>query len=120
MIDPVVLKEIKQAIDADSGSIAISCFVSGAGENKKEWLDFVTLLLPEDSREPLSITPLGNDLASIIGYVFPNGTIATLAFSESPKLRVRFEAHRGETLIYMDDLGTIKISRCDKQRTVRL
>jgi hypothetical protein len=90
--------------------------------NLCHWTDFVLQLVPEEVRYPILITPTRaekSDCDIAVTYVFGEGSIAAITFSAKGHtfegVRERFAAHRGNTLIAMDDFKELTIEIVDRK-----
>lgn len=95
--------------------------------NMCHWIDFVYHLVPPETRYPITIYPApshksADDIA--VTYVFGDGTMAAITFSAKSYMfegvRERFAAHKGNTLIAMEDFQKLTIEIMAKKRHVSL
>ncbi len=89
--------------------------------NLCHWTDFIYHLVPPEARYPIVINPTVSektDCDIAVTYTFGDGTIAIITFSAKGHtfegVRERFSAHKGNTLITLDDFRTLKIDVLDK------
>lgn len=137
-------RKIAQALDADEGAMMLNWFIAGhelsddhwyfkpeeGGRvlgNLCHWTDFVLRLVPESERYPIDIHPARagrSDCDIAVSYVFGDGSIASLTFSAKGHafegVTERFAAHRGNTLIALDNFSRLTIERGARKRTSRL
>lgn len=78
--------------------------------NLCHWTDLTYQMMPAERRYPIRITPTRSaksDCDIAVTYVFGDGSIAALTFSAKGHafegVKERYAAHRGNTLIAMDD-----------------
>lgn len=78
--------------------------------NLCHWTDLTYQMMPAEHRYPIRITPTRSarsDCDIAVTYVFGDGSIAALTFSAKGHafegVKERYAAHRGNTLIAMDD-----------------
>lgn len=140
---PIGIK-IAQALAAEPGAMMLNWFIAGheipddhwyfkpeeGGRvlgNLCHWTDFVLRLVPESDRYPIKIYPARagrSDCDIAVSYVFADGSIASLTFSAKGHafegVKERFAAHRGNTLIAMDDFSRLTIESKASKRTMRL
>jgi predicted dehydrogenase len=136
-------RDIKAALDSQSGPSMLNWFVSGhalppdhwyyAPEeggripgNLSHWTDFVYRLVPSEQRFPITINPTRADKADsdiAVTYTFGDGSIAALMFSAKGQtfegVKERFTAHRGDVLITMDDFKEMTIQIREHRRRTR-
>jgi predicted dehydrogenase len=136
--------EIAKRLGVESGPAMLNWFVAGhdiapdhwyfhekeGGRilgNLCHWTDFVYQLVPPESRYPILITPtvaarVDCDIA--VTFTFGDGTIAAITFSEKGHafegVRERFAAHKGNTLISMDDFQTLTVEVVEKKHRTSL
>ena len=84
--------------------------------NLCHWTDLTYQMMPPERRYPIRITPVRSaksDCDIAVGYTFGDGSIAAITFSAKGHafegVRERYAAHRGNTLIAMDDFETLSI-----------
>jgi len=84
--------------------------------NLCHWTDFTYQMVPAERRFPIRITPTRSaksDCDIAVTYTFGDGSIAALTFSAKGHafegVRERYAAHRGNTLISMDDFQNLSI-----------
>jgi predicted dehydrogenase len=135
---------IADALGRESGAAMFNWFVAGheiapdhwyfhekeGGRilgNLCHWTDFVLQLVPPEGRYPLVITPTRSERADCdiaVTFTFGDGTIAAITFSAKGHtfegVRERFAAHKGNTLISMDDFQTLTIEVVEKKRRTSL
>lgn len=128
-------REIKRHLDEEPGSVMLNWFVSGhrieagnwyfrRGEggrvlgNLSHWIDFVYQMIPAEHRYPITIVPTRAEQADCnigVNFVFGDGSIATTTFSAKGDsfegVRERLTAHKGDTLVFMDDYQRLTIER---------
>jgi predicted dehydrogenase len=92
--------------------------------NLCHWTDFTYQMVPAARRFPIRITPTRSaksDCDIAVTYTFGDGSIAALTFSAKGHafegVRERYAAHRGNTLIAMDDFQNLSI-HCGATRDV--
>jgi len=131
-------KAMKSYLDSQSGPAMYNWFIAGheiapdhwyfkAEEggrvlgNLCHWTDFVYQLVSPADRYPITITPTRaqkSDCDIAVTYVFGDGTIAAITFSAKGHtfegVRERFDAHRGNVLIGMDDFKSLTIQVVEK------
>lgn len=95
--------------------------------NLCHWTDFIYQIVPEENRYPLTINPTRgekSDCDIAVTYLFGDGSIGAITFSAKGHtfegVRERFAAHRGNTLIAMDDFKNLTIEVVDKKRLISL
>ena len=78
--------------------------------NLCHWTDLTYQMMPPERRYPIRITPtrsVRSDCDIAVTYVFGDGSIAALTFSAKGHafegVKERYAAHRGSTLLAMDD-----------------
>jgi predicted dehydrogenase len=93
--------------------------------NLCHWTDFVLHMAPAD-RFPVRIQPVRgakSDTDIAVSYTFPDETIAVITFSAKGHtfegVRERLSAHRGNTLILMDDYERMSIEVQERRRVYR-
>jgi predicted dehydrogenase len=98
--------------------------------NLCHWTDLTYQMMPPERRFPIRIIPTRSaksDCDIAVTYVFGDGSIAAITFSAKGHtfegVKERFAAHRGSTLIAMDDfqrlvmdVGATKITRTPRSR----
>jgi predicted dehydrogenase len=120
-------QKIKERIDKERGPVMFNWFVAGhvidpehwyfdekeggrVLSNLCHWTDFVYQMTPKENRFPIIIKATtdeksGGDVA--VTYVFGDGSIASITFSSKGHtfegVRERFNAQRGDLLIFMED-----------------
>ena len=135
--------EIREALAAESGPAMLNWFIAGhelpadhwyfrpeeGGRtlgNLCHWTDFVLRMVAPEDRHPITIQPVRADSQDdiVVNYVFGDGTMAAITFSAKGHafegVRERFAAHRGDTLISMDDFQRLTIERGADKRRLRL
>jgi predicted dehydrogenase len=136
-------REIKRALDEESGPSMLNWFVAGheippdhwyfreeeGGRilgNLCHWTDFVLQLVPPEGRLPITVNPTRADKADsdiAVTYVFGDGSIAAITFSAKGHtfegVKERFAAHRGNTLLTMDDFRTLRVDVVARRRLTR-
>jgi predicted dehydrogenase len=82
--------------------------------NLCHWTDLIYQMMPADRRYPIKITPTRSsksDCDIAVTYLFGDGSIAAITFSAKGHafegVKERYAAHRGSTLIAMDDFKTL-------------
>jgi hypothetical protein len=94
--------------------------------NLCHWTDFVLRLVPPEHRYPIEINPTravkaDSDIA--VTYTFGDGSIAAITFSAKGHtfegVKERFAAHRGNTLITMDDFKTLDVQVVEQRQRIR-
>lgn len=129
---------IKEHLDRETGASMLNWFVAGheiepdhwyfspeeGGRilgNLCHWTDFVLRMVPVEGRFPIKITPTRAERADsdiAVTYTFGDGSIAAITFSAKGHtfegVKERFAAHRGNTLITMDDFKTLDIQVVDR------
>ena len=135
----VVGRKVKQALDRQTGAAMHNWFIAGheiASDHwyfKEEeggrvlgnlchWTDFIFQMVPPEARYPLVIHPSRgrqSDCDVCVSYVFGDGTIGAITFSAKGHafegVRERYAAHRGDTLISLDDFSRLVIEVIDKK-----
>jgi predicted dehydrogenase len=126
-------RQIRHHLAAESGAAMMSWFIAGHAiepghwyfdereggrvlGNLCHWTDFVYQMVPAADRFPIVITPTRaerSDCDIAVTYLFGDGTIAAITFSAKGHtfegVRERFAAHRGNTLIALDDFHTLQV-----------
>jgi predicted dehydrogenase len=126
-------REIARRLEAEPGPAMLNWFVAGheipadhwyfreeeGGRilgNLCHWTDFVYRLVPAERRYPVRINPTRAEKADAdiaLTYTFGDGSIAAITFSAKGHafegVKERFAAHRGDTLIAMDDFRTLEV-----------
>lgn len=135
-------QKVRRALQAENGAAMQDWFIAGheiepdhwyfAEEeggrilgNLCHWTDFIYQMIPPNGRFPITITPTrsrASDCDIAVGYVFGDGSVASITFSAKGHsfegVRERFAAHKGNTLIFLDDFKTLTIERgAYKRRT---
>lgn len=134
---------VSQYLHSDSGPAILNWFVRGheippdhwyhhpeeGGRvlgNLCHWIDFVYQMVPPRSRYPIKIFPSVTETRApglAVTFVFGDGTIAAVTFSAMGHafegIRERLTAHRGDTLIAMDDFQSLEIQVVDVTRRIR-
>lgn len=89
--------------------------------NVCHWTDFLFHLIPEDKIFPITIIPTRgqkSDSNVAINYKFGDGSVAVITFSAMGHtfegVREKFNAHKGDCLINMDDFQSLRIDINDK------
>jgi predicted dehydrogenase len=84
--------------------------------NLCHWTDFILRLVPEENCYPLRISPTRaqkSDADIAVTFTFADGTIAIITFSAKGHafegVRERFNAHKGNCLVSMDDFRRLSI-----------
>jgi predicted dehydrogenase len=137
-------RRIRRALLAERGAAMLNWFIAGhqidpdhwyfAEEeggrvlgNLCHWTDFIYQMIPPDARFPITIVPTRaqtSDCDIAVGYVFGNGSIASITFSARGHsfegVRERFAGHKGDTLIFLDDFKTLTIECGADTQTIRL
>lgn len=137
-------KAIRDALAGEDGETMLNWFIAGhaidpghwyfsEGEggrvlgNLCHWTDLIYQCIPEAGRYPITISPtktVRSDADIAVTYTFGDGSIAALTFSAKGHtfegVRERFAAHRGESLIFMDDFQTLLIERGAEKTNIRL
>jgi predicted dehydrogenase len=135
---------IKASLDAESGPVMFNWFIAGheiAADHwyfsKEEggrilgnlchWTDFVYQMVAPELRYPITINPTRSEKSDCdiaVSYVFGDGSIAALTFSAKGHtfegVTEHLAAHRGNTLLFMDDFSHLVVNVVDKRQTVRL
>jgi len=95
--------------------------------NLCHWTDFVLRLVPEEHRYPIEINPTRAEKADsdiAVTYTFGDGSIAAITFSAKGHtfegVKERFAAHRGNTLITMDDFKTLDVQVVERRTRIHL
>jgi predicted dehydrogenase len=94
--------------------------------NLCHWTDFVYRLVAPSDRYPIRIIPArasSSDCDIGVSYVFADGTIAAITFSEAKGhafegVRERFAGQRGNALITMDDFRSLRIDEGARRRHI--
>lgn len=134
---------VREALEAEDGALMMNWFVAGhkidpehwyfhereGGRilgNLCHWTDFVYRMVPAERRFPITITPTraeASDSDIAVTYTFADGSIAAITFSAKGHtfegVRERFAAHRGSTLISLDDFKDLRIEAGHDKRVVR-
>lgn len=136
-------RRIARQLDADSGALMMNWFVAGheipedhwyfreeeGGRilgNLCHWTDFVLRLVPERDRYPIEINPTraakaDSDIA--VTFTFGDGSIAAITFSAKGHtfegVKERFAAHRGNTLLTMDDFKSLDVQVIEQRHRIR-
>jgi predicted dehydrogenase len=136
-------REIASCLAAEDGPSMLNWFIAGhelpadhwyfreeeGGRilgNLCHWTDFVLRLVPHEHRYPIEVNPTraakaDSDIA--VTYTFGDGTIAAITFSAKGHtfegVKERFAAHRGNTLITMDDFKTLDVQVVERRRRTR-
>ncbi len=137
-------RTIRRSLEAEIGPAMFNWFIAGhelppghwyyrpeeGGRvlgNLCHWTDFVLRLVPEEVRYPITITPTRaekSDCDIAVTYMFGDGSIAAITFSAKGHtfegVRERFAAHRGNTLISMDDFKDLTIQVIDRTHRTSL
>jgi predicted dehydrogenase len=84
--------------------------------NLCHWTDFILRLMPPDGCYPIRISPTpaeNSDSDIVVTFTFADGTIAIITFSAKGHafegVRERFNAHKGNCLVSMDDFRQLTI-----------
>ncbi len=133
---------VKRYLDAEGGAAIYNWFVAGHAlgpdhwyldpreggrvlGNLCHWTDFVYRLVPEGRRHPILVKPAraaSSDADMAVSLVFGDGSIAAITFSAKGDtfegVRERFAAHRGDTLLVMDDFTRLRVDVGRKRRVV--
>jgi len=133
---------IKKALDSQSGASMQNWFIAGheippdhwyfkkeeGGRvlgNLCHWTDFVYQMVPAHDRYPLVINPTSaekSDCDIAVTYTFGDGSIAAITFSAKGHtfegVRERYAAHRGNSLIALDDFKRLVIETVDEKRVI--
>jgi predicted dehydrogenase len=120
-------RQIRELLAAESGELMQNWFVAGheiapdhwyfkeeeGGRvlgNLCHWTDLTYQVMPAERRFPIRITPTRSaksDCDIAVTYTFGDGSIAAITFSAKGHafegVKERYAAHRGNTLIAMDD-----------------
>ncbi len=90
--------------------------------NLCHWTDFILRLVPENAY-PIRISPTvarQRDTDIVVTYTFPEDTVAVISFSAKGHtfegVRERFNAHKGNCLIAMDDFRRLTIDVLDVKK----
>lgn len=126
-------RHIRRHLAAESGAAMMSWFIAGHAidpdhwyfhereggrvlGNLCHWTDFVYQMVAPEDRFPIVITPTRSqrsDCDIAVTYLFGDGTIAAITFSAKGHtfegVRERFAAHRGNTLIALDDFHSLQV-----------
>lgn len=126
-------RRIRDALARESGELMQNWFIAGheispdhwyfrdeeGGRvlgNLCHWTDLTYQMMPAERRYPIRITPVRSaksDCDIAVGYTFGDGSIAAITFSAKGHafegVRERYAAHRGNTLIAMDDFESLSI-----------
>jgi len=93
--------------------------------NLCHWTDFTYQMMPPERRFPIRITPTRSarsDCDIAVTYLFGDGSIGVITFSAKGHafegVKERYAAHRGSTLIEMDDFQRV-IADVGASKTVR-
>lgn len=140
--DSRIGREIKQALDSQSGAAMFNWFIAGheispehwyfkeeeGGRvlgNLCHWTDFVLQLVAPEDRYPLTINPTRgkkSDCDIAVTFTFGDESIAAITFSAKGHtfegVRERFAAHRGNVLISMDDFRDLTVEVIDKKHRI--
>lgn len=132
-------KLIERYLDAEDGPSVYNWFIAGhaidpdhwyfAPEeggrvlgNLCHWTDFVYRLVPEAQRYPIQVRPAragSSDTDIAVSFVFGDGTVAAITFSAKGHtfegVKERFAAHRGNTLLVMDDFARLRVDVGEKR-----
>ena len=88
--------------------------------NLCHWIEFVYQAVPPERRFPVRIVPTRSqrsDCDIAVTYTFGDGSIAALTFSAKGHafegVKERYAAHRGDTLIALDDFQYLRIDTRD-------
>ena len=94
--------------------------------NLCHWTDFVLRLVPPGRRYPIEINPTRAEKADsdiAVTYTFGDGSIAAITFSAKGHtfegVKERFAAHRGNTLITMDDFKSLDVQVVEQRKRIR-
>lgn len=89
--------------------------------NVCHWTDFIFQLFPQNTVFPITITPTRGEKSDsniAISYKFGGGSIAVITFSALGHtfegVREKFNGHRGNCLITMNDFQNLRIDVLDK------
>jgi predicted dehydrogenase len=135
--------EIARRLEIEDGPMMLNWFVAGhelppdhwyfreeeGGRilgNLCHWTDFIYRLIPEDRRYPIVINPTRAakaDADVAVTYTFGDGSIAAITFSAKGHtfegVKERFAAHRGNTLVMMDDFRTLEVDRVERRTSIK-
>ena len=133
---------IRSALEAESGESMLNWFVAGHAIEpdhwyfKKEeggrvlgnlchWTDFTYQMISSENKYPIKITPTRSkrsDCDIAVTYLFGDGSIAAITFSAKGHtfegVKERFAAHRGNTLLTMDDFRSLTIEKVDRKTVI--
>ena len=136
-------QKIKKSLDAEEGSSMLNWFIAGHAidpdhwyfhekeggrilGNLCHWTDFLFQMIPENKRYPVTITPtrdVKSDCDIAVSYLFGDGSVSVITFSAKGHtfegVRERFSGHKGNTLISMDDFGSLTIERVDTKEKIK-
>lgn len=134
---------IRRHLAAESGAAMMSWFIAGHAidpdhwyfhereggrilGNLCHWTDFVYQMVAPENRFPIVITPTRStksDCDIAVTYLFGDGTIAAITFSAKGHtfegVRERFAAHRGNTLLALDDFHRLQIEVGESKKVHR-
>lgn len=132
-------KLIGRYLDAEDGPSVYNWFIAGHAidpdhwyfapqeggrvlGNLCHWTDFVYRLVPESQRYPIRVKPAraaSSDTDIAVSFVFGDGSVAAITFSAKGHtfegVKERFAAHRGNTLLVMDDFAHLRVDVGDKR-----
>ena len=132
-------KSIERYLDAEDGPSVYNWFIAGHAidpdhwyfapqeggrvlGNLCHWTDFVYRLVPDGKRYPIQVRParaVSSDTDIAVSFVFGDGTVAAITFSAKGHtfegVKERFAAHRGNTLLVMDDFARLRVDVGDKR-----
>lgn len=90
--------------------------------NLCHWTDLVYQMMPPERRFPVKIMPtrsVKSDCDIAVSYVFGDGSIAAITFSAKGHtfegVKERYAAHRGNTLVAMDDFQRLVVDVAEKK-----
>jgi len=94
--------------------------------NLCHWTDFLLQLVPSEKAYPIEIVPVSyekRDSDIAVTYKFNEGTISVITFSAKGHtfegVGERFNAHKGDCLISMNNFQILNIDVLDKKKTYR-
>jgi predicted dehydrogenase len=135
---------VKRLLDEQTGPAMLNWFVAGheippdhwyfreeeGGRvlgNLCHWTDFIYQLVPSGSRFPVVINPTRAQQADCdiaVAYVFGDKTVGSITFSAKGHafegVRERFGAHRGNTILALDDFRTLVADIGDAKHSKKL
>lgn len=131
--------QIKEALFKESGNTMINWFVAGHSlgaehwyHNAEEggrvlgnlchWTDLTYQMMEPVARYPITINPtrsVKSDCDISVSYTFGDSSIGVLSFSAKGAMfegvKERLVAHRGDTLLFMEDFKRINVEVADRK-----